>query len=350
MAGQESSSNSIRVVAILLIVTAVSIWAVLQLRALLSPTVGTAGTASLRSKLTSLPTQDLLPPEICFDEELVLQIQRDQWAKAKSEVFGSSQAGFQGSDMDFYRRHFGVVELLLHPSNKKNLSSIIYYRIYKNANDNIRSLLTEYAYLAENQSASFEAQNCRNEECFHRKIHYLQATAVKAVYFNAKQRRFPFTFVRDPLMRFISAMTEVEYRSQKAIRSQQKDIQLPFQSPLGSTARFQEFVKMILASGGSKLLFKQHRDIEIQHVAPAIGTLILGHKIEGKALRLYRVEDFENDWRRLARDTALPQLGSIYKNRTQSPWTEHPSSKDPHRTTAAAKSFLSYAGTDAFQR
>ena len=329
------------VVLILVIITVLSILAVFQLRAFLYA-------APERFDLRKLSPTNFMK-EICYNEDLVLQIQRDQWSKAKTEVLGSAQAGFQGSDMDFYKRHFGVVEVMLHKNNK-NLTSMIYYRIFKNANDNIRSLLTEYAYVADNQSLSFEAQNCRNEECFHRKVHNLQSNALKTIYFAAKQKRFAFTFVRDPLMRFISAMTEVEYRSQKAIEIKRKDIQLPFQSPLGSQSRVQEFIRMILASGGSKLLFKQHRDIEIQHIAPAIGTLQLGNKIEGKTLRLYRVEEFDKDWHRLARDTSLITLGDVYKNRSQSPWTQHPSSKDPYRTTNAAKSFFSYAGPDAFQR
>jgi hypothetical protein len=58
-------------------------------------------------------------------------------------------------------------------------------------------------------------------------------------------------------------------------------------------------------------------------------------------MRLYRLEDFNNDWKRLAKETAQPRLGQVrdaVKNHTKL-W-QHPSSADAHRTTLAANELL----------
>ena len=101
-------------------------------------------------------------PAYCLNEDIIMHIQRQQWAKARQEIFGTDQSGFQGEDMEFYRKVFGTVELVLDDnmvktgrtasSNDTKLHSLVYYRIFKNANDNIRSLMLEYAFQLDNDT------------------------------------------------------------------------------------------------------------------------------------------------------------------------------------------------------
>lgn len=269
----------------------------------------------------------------------ILFMQREQWSSARQEVLGSQQGGFLGEDLEFYKRSFGTVEVAL------KASSLVYYRIFKNANDNIRSLLTQLAYHLDKDDKAFHGQNCYKEDCVHHRLHYRPPAAMQQAYFpsgnSRQQKRYAFTFVREPIHRFISAMTEIEYRARLTAKL------LPFHHPLGSAERVQEFIRVLLQSDASKGLFRN--TMEMVHLVPAIGTLMLAHKVEGRALRLFRLEAFDQHWAQLSNETALP-LNALYMKRTSKQWMDHASSKDPHGTTAMAKGFLSHASPDALQR
>jgi hypothetical protein len=292
-----------------------------------------------------------VPIDGCSNEEAILFAQRQQWLKAKSEMFGSTQVGNQADDFDFYKRTFGVVELMLGP-NKKNLTSLVYYRIYKNANDNIRSLLLEYAYTIDHQEIDYQRQNCRNQTtCIHRRIHHLTPTAMKTLYFPSYHYRYAFTFTREPISRFLSAVTEIEYRIQETIRKKRKYPLLPFQYPIGSPLRFQEMIKLLLLSSGSSSLFRDYKEIEIVHLAPQIPTILLGQKVETiHDFHIYSLDSFNDYWEKISNQTKLKELQKIYLNRGQRDTQPHPSSLDPYHTTLAAKSFLSHSSLDAYHR
>lgn len=131
-----------------------------------------------------------------------------------------------------------------------------------------------------------------------------------------------------------------------------------------SQERLQEYVHLLLIAGGSKETLRQiSKGIEILHLAPQIGTIYLGNTVEevtvpmvarkGKkepprGLHLYKVEDFNNEWTRLSQDSEVSQLALIYRALGGKDVTPHPTSKDPLKTSFAAKSFLSYASIDAY--
>lgn len=286
---------------------------------------------------------------ICSTEAGILNIQRDQWNKARLEVLGSSQVGFQGEDFEFYKRSFGAVELLL-GNNKKKLNALVYYRIFKNANDNIRSMMLEHAYQIDGREEDYRRQNCTFNECVHRRMHYLTPDAVKSLYFPYHYKRFAFSFTREPISRFISAVTEIEYRMKLAELKKGKVKVMPFQSKLGSQLRFKEFIKMILLSGGSRSLFRDYADIEISHIIPQIPTILLAQKVEGDGFHIYRLADFDNDWSKMVNESQLTKLQSVYRGRGEREWNHHSSSLDPYGTTLAAKAFLSFASVDAFNQ
>lgn len=294
---------------------------------------------------------------LCHDENAVLYIQKLQWMKAREEILGSSQAGYQGDDMDFYKRSYGAVDLSFNVTkslkskdyNRKNLTSLVYYRIYKNANDNIRSLLLHYAFMLDDSKDEFIRQNCLlDNQCRHARIHYFVPHAIKNIYFSTKHKRYAFTFIREPLQRFVSAMTEVEYRTQLAGTSQKAP--LPFRHPLGSQLRVEEFIRMLVQSGGTRGLFLDTNAAEVIHIAPMIGTILLANKVEA-SFRVFRLEDFDRDWKKMTNETGLPLLSALYEERKEkNQWNAHSSSQDPLGTALAARSFLSFASEDAFLR
>lgn len=132
------------------------------------------------------------------------------------------------SDMGFYQHSFGTVDVttisrmsILGQSigayNTGNgFSTIVYYRIWKCANDYIRGML--YQYAQKKRVVDGETPLCVNlKDC---KEHgygmHTPGDRLRAVFFPASLRRFPFTFVRNPLERFVSGYTEIEYRYYQA--------------------------------------------------------------------------------------------------------------------------------------
>lgn len=286
---------------------------------------------------------------ICFNQQAINYIQQRQWIKAKLELLGPSQIEINDDDFEFYKRTFGATELYLH-SNPLKLTSLAYYRIFKNANDNIRSLMLEYAYILDGNRQQFRRQNCLSAECIHPHIHILSPMALKTLYFPARHRRYAFTFTREPLTRFISGMTEVEFRASVGADTDGKPVSLPFKYPPGSIQRVQEFITFLVASGGGRALFQSVPGAEMAHIVPQIGTVVLGHRVEDDDFHIFRLEQFDHDWQVLVNQSQLFGLRELVRTRKAKEWVHHPSSADPLNTTLAAKSFFSYASTDAFNR
>jgi hypothetical protein len=319
---------------VLVVVTIASIVLYFRLRALLFAT-----------RSTTTPDANF-----CRSQDAILFAQREQFNRAKIDLFGSSQVGTQEDDLEFYKSSFGAVEVLL-DKNPLSLTAISYYRIYKNANDNIRSLLLEYAYELGGNQREYHRRNCTfNLDCLHSRLHNLTPMSLKTLYFPYHHRRYAFSFTREPLSRFIAAMTEIEYRIQVNLNGRKDSANLPLQHPIGTQQRFHEFVKMLVLSGGSQKLYRDNRAVEIAHITPQIGTVLLGSKIEEDDFHLFKLEDFESSWKNISESTKLPILETLRKRRTEKNWPVHPSSRDPFNTTLAARSFLSHASTDAYHR
>ena len=411
------------------------------------------------------------------------------------------------SDMGFYQHSFGTVDVAtvsttnilgqsLSTYNTGNgFSTVVYYRIWKNANDYIRGLL--YQFAQKKKVMDGETPHCVNlKDCAQQKggkggaSETMPGERLKSLFFPAALRRFPFTFVRDPLSRFISGYTEIEYRYDLAARNNQKlglpaggtpgllggevdpnsgapilpgspratgrpgihyedtrnggqvewflnrkgqkvkknkgigssatvkvggerskgtardkdrrrkpgtqgidnvvkterearmratadgrtstadelvdgdmygivpptahdpivqQTQLlkvmPLRHPLGSVLRFTEFVDLVLHYDGSRRLFRTYdNNHEMAHIAPQIGSLIAAAVSEALPMRMFRLEDFSKEWKRLVKETAQPRLGEVrdaVKNHTKL-W-QHPSSDDVHKTTLAANELLQKA-------
>lgn len=171
---------------------------------------------------------------------------------------------------------------------------------------------------------------------------------------------FPFTFVRNPIDRFISgsyesilicnditfshhltlkncsyrstAYTEIEFR----LNDRYKAHWLPLHSPLGTIERLKEFIRFLIASNGSrKVLMEQNA--EIPHCAPQIGTILMARSIEPKDIRLYKFENFSTEWIRLASESGFLSLKDAYRPQFQG---HHKSSSDPFNTTYISKLYF----------
>jgi len=151
---------------------------------------------------------------VCFDRELIIAIQRDQIEKARDNIFRyyvkSNLNISTGDDLSLYFHHFETLEVSVRSSETKRYNLIAYYRIYKNANDNIRTLLYNFEVAKRNKFKNPRFHSCIADDCHHPKITKVQKPKLKYLaYFSHERKRFPFVFVRDPLQRLISAITEV---------------------------------------------------------------------------------------------------------------------------------------------
>lgn len=151
--------------------------------------------------------------KVCSNEALLIYIQKAQMEKAKEEVFGTNYKARGGGDNLFFRHSYGAMDYIVDSSNTHN--TLMYYRIFKNANDNIRSLLYNYAAFVDAKNATpnlaYRPLICDPEDCIHPRIHRLSGVSLKHVFYSPRAMRFPFTFVRDPISRFISAVKEVGF-------------------------------------------------------------------------------------------------------------------------------------------
>ena len=139
------------------------------------------------------------------------------------------------SDLGFYQHSYGTVNVATASttnilgqsigmySTGNGFSTVVYYRIWKNANDYIRGLM--YQYAQKKRVMDNETPHCVNlKDCAGTSgpSETMPGDRIKSLFFPAALRRYPFTFVRDPLTRFVSGYTEIEYRYNLAAKQGEK--------------------------------------------------------------------------------------------------------------------------------
>jgi hypothetical protein len=269
----------------------------------------------------------------CNNEKLLTYIQKDQFRLAKYEILSSGDDQTEWNnftriitkdkydDFVFYTLNYGIVvfdleELTNTNNNHKNNKQLVYYRIYKNGNDNIRAHLYRVATLIGGGpflnkgfehaccNINYDEKNldpisCSLDKCRHQYLQMIPAGRVLNQIISSKllNMRYAFTFIRHPLSRFISGYSEIEYRL-----SIKKNLihYLPLFSKVGTIERFKEFIRMLINYEGSKTLFR-NRNTELEHIAPQIGVLFAASKTENKKLNLYRLENFNEEWKKLSK-------------------------------------------------
>lgn len=132
---------------------------------------------------------------------------------------------------------------------------------------------------------------------------------------------------------FFQGYTEIEYRiSSKSINW------IPLYSSVGTIERLKEFIRYIVSSNGSRKILSQMQETsEIAHIAPQIGTLLTALAVEQQELRLFKMEDFDLEWKRLSKESGFKELVDAYKPQFLG---HHKSSSDPFNTTYIAKLYF----------
>ena len=156
----------------------------------------------------------------CHNQSAILVLQREQIRRARISVFGENHNGFlsHSENLNFYKHvnNNYTVKLL---KNTNGYSHLIYRRLYKNANDHIRTLLFNFEHRLCNGHKSGNITNREPIQCVpHCDFSCPIATTsslnsmmnrLSAIFLPKEEKNFSFTFVREPISRFISGMTEV---------------------------------------------------------------------------------------------------------------------------------------------
>ena len=156
-----------------------------------------------------------------------------------------------------------------------------------------------------------------------------------------------------------------------------------FKTFLCSQRRLEQFIDVLLDNKGSgRLYLKPYEQLQLQHLAPQLGTLLYfshcwGHHhqqsrtsdrgevdrsilIDGnidskydfsvQRTKIFKLERFDTEWSRLASMTPYKELFEDSYARFKSDFrAHHRSSQDIYNTTRAGKSLMSYAGLEGYE-
>ena len=182
-------------------------------------------------------------------------------------------------------------------------SKIVYHRIWKNANNAIRKVLHKFAITNRYNEKEISVCKYKNKaDCFNQKASKYKSL-YSSIFFPLTEKSFSFTFVRNPVSRFISGYIEIE-------KSIKKQMILDLKYSFGTIERFIEFINLILTANGSMKLFRE-KYIDISMIAPMIGTLIIGIKTQRlgtNPFRAYKLENFDEDWKMMVSDSGYSKL------------------------------------------
>lgn len=297
----------------------------------------------------------------CSSDKIIDHLQREQWLKAVAEVFeGKVYLHISDKDLGFYHHVHGgmVVHLTSITEAGKNYSSLVYHRIPNSANHVIQSLLLELAYMKSHQQTQLNGLPCiKQQNCAHKDVEFLSHNSLRhyLVFESDATSRLAFTFVRDPIQRFLSAFTEIDMLQTRM--KQAKIAKIPFKQPRRSFLRFTEFVDHLLVKGPSSLLFKEYEEVGISMIAPMVGPLSFMRTVESeddtqknlkRGLQVFHYENFFADWLSLAEISHIPELAVIAQHRNTRYFDEN--LIDLRRNSTIASMFLALADEDAKTR
>ena len=304
---------------------------------------------------------------VCYDKLFLFQLQMRQFEMARLELkevhilttlndsFAWLPKYHPTNNMNFYNQNYGIFGFEgIGKSKKSGLMKrklLYYYRIWKGGSVHILSLLYKYSltkkapyfpclWVGENiQRRLLNITHSNFSRVFVKCMedHPVRQKSVRQKINYSSRDHFSFTFVRNPLSRFISAYTEIEdqifsntYLSTRFLTS-----------PVGSEQRFLEFVRLVIASNGSDILFTNPYNTQMLHIAPQIGTLHYALEMEGGHINLFHLGDnFNSNWAQMADASGFPGLADLSDMKQAFP---HSSSEDKYGTTLAARGALAAA-------
>ena len=267
-------------------------------------------------------------PKICSRRLSIKKFQRAQLEKAKFELFSNRnetllydeyQKHYIYDDLDLYQHNYGTTRVKLLTMGR----TLTYWPLWKCSSRRIESLLKKLefevgyvqkkkvrttvslldkSYLKdEGNAADLDDDNFDDDDA-------PPSLSSKFV--------FPFSFIRDPIRRFVSGYVEIELRN----ALQDKNLS-PFpwfeslnSKEVGSVERIQGFIELLIMSNLSGKLSTEQKYSEIAHVAPMVGTMYAALKSDGQQMWLYDVDDFDNEWMRLSSETGLPELANLIQS------------------------------------
>jgi hypothetical protein len=165
---------------------------------------------------------------LCRNELAIERLQREMFRLARDELLvetdvcdtkisissNSSSIDASGNDMGFYYHNFGLTMVErredLESKQKNATNTLVYYRIWKNANDNIRRIMFHYSSLNDftvdvGPCETIDTSCIKSMNMRYPRVN-LASGSIFGMVFPSKHLldRFPFTFVRNPIDRFIS--------------------------------------------------------------------------------------------------------------------------------------------------
>lgn len=280
--------------------------------------------------------ENKLIDNFCTNEHVISTIQRDMFRNARFELLGVDNKIYQWNTGEFYYHHYGGLDVTLINTVDSTSSKLFYYQIMRNGNTNIQDHLLRFAELYPNYKECHNANYCSRVQKFDRKN--IEKDTFSKIYYNKlevktdRHHRLPFTFIRDPLERFISGYSEIEYiLDNKNINTDP----LHLYSELGTPRRFQDFViNLLLSNEPEKWL--NSVSIDVHYISPQIGTLLFATIKEYSHIRLYKLEDFDDEYNNLVLESGFKKLKEVYSEAKR----QVHASYDPHNTTMMARAFL----------
>jgi hypothetical protein len=300
---------------------------------------------------------------ICEDADLMNFIQRKQWLKAIEETFdGKIFLHLNDKDFGFYHQFYGGMALHL-PSLSSNISTLLYYRIPNAGNQITRSLLYDFAFHFTNEEKNLQFLKCDSlDRCAHKNVNLLPSSLHIFHDFLATSCNgtcHSFTFVREPIHRFLSGYAEIEIAlaatsSKKRKESVSRIIgnPLPLHQPKRTYHRFIEFIQFLLLKGPSSLLFREFDEqFGLSNIAPMVGTLYEAKKMveDTSGLSILHFEDFVEKWKSLSQQLHSDELSQLI-NLRETKYFQQANWQLNQSALTVASMFLSISDEDAAMR
>jgi hypothetical protein len=319
-----------------------------------------------------------LKSTVCYDEKIINFIQKDQWFKAVNLVFNGDHSmkekaflHLNDKEMDFYHQQYGGILVDIETSTSTNelnsTASLLYHRISNSGDSIIQSLLYDYAFsgtqsVAEkrkNDGSIDEVNRCSSSRlnCAHKNVHLLFSSTSLDNYLSIhppySSLRYSFTFVREPIQRFISSFSQIDnyfYQKSKELgkqksKSNQHQISsfssIPLVSSRKSCCRIIEFIDSLLLKGPSALIFREFPTSEFYSIAPYIGTIS-----SNPSMMIYHYEELPKDWLSLAKRSEILELHYVKDKLLM----QIEDSSFQNKSSILAANFLSVADSDAHER
>jgi len=148
---------------------------------------------------------------------------------------------------------------------------------------------------------------------------------------------YSFTFVRNPLVRFISGYTEIEVRIpqfQRTLNSVRNAcIGVNQSNPInttswkclrvGSVERLEAYILSLLAANGTRHILLADMFFN-DHIMPQVGTLITAVDLFHTSLRVFHLESFDEDWEQVLYESGLEDCISkcvVEKGEVRQEWS-----------------------------